>query len=943
MPINQSNQVDYLFKKIGYGVTTTANANVKSPSNETIASPLTLRGDIIWLTSNQIPTTQPGASAGVVTVYSDANANSVKATNDGTAPPYQTWKTGIVNWIDPSFGSTYAVKVYWDSTASSTPQSTGTQLFPDGTGADDEWFFDYNSGVLTFPDNIPSAVNGVTGKTIFIIGATFTGTIGLANIASVITGTVNTANVAILSNVIQVNDANIYYPALYSSNAGGNLASYVSSNVFYEPDVGNLTLHSNVLASTFYGNVVGFQANITGNLYAGNIYIIGAQTLTDMTASGNISANNIIAQSKIIGTLYGNVIGTTGTFSSNLYANNFDGNVHGNIYTDYIGSDLTNVVTFSIPTAIGLPTGGDATRPGTAAAGQLRYNSDRATLEFYNGSGWVDLTAIITVQQFNGDGVNTTYNLNSLVASSAAILVNINGTVQQPDIAYSVATVGGVSQINFAETPQTTDAIDIRFLSTGAETVDLSKYKGNVGIQGGLGLQGNIIPSSTNAYTIGNVTNQWNSVYSNAITVTSGVYWANGVPFASSTYSNANVTIYLPTDATIQSIQANLGAYQTYANANIGTLYNNNISIQANLGAYQIYANANIGTLYNNNISTQANLGAYQIYANANAVSQALAITSLATNANANTAAYLSTATIVTTGNIQAGNITVTGNITSVNYETITYTEIANVISASGNISTTANLLATNYLYSNGVNILNSVGSYQIYANANIGTLYLGNISTQSNLGAYQIYANANIGTLYNNNISTQANLGAYQIYANANTGAYQTWANATIASLTYSNANVIANLQHLTSNISTTGNISTNNLTITGLTTIQQTREVFTNVAITSANTVTLNYNNGTIFYCNSTAATGNFSANFTNFPTTSGYIVATTVIIPKSVTNLLPTVVNINGVTSTTVQWQSGAIPTTLNNNTNIISFTFINLGLNTYTVLGSYTGYS
>jgi hypothetical protein len=235
------------------------------------------------------------------------------------------------------------------------------------------------------------------------------------------------------------------------------------------------------------------------------------------------------------------------------------------------------------------------------------------------------------------------------------------------------------------------------------------------------------------------------------------------------------------------------------------------------------------------------------------------------------------------------------------------------------------------------------LGAFQIYANANIGTLYLGNISTQANLGAYQIYANANIGTLYLGNISTQANLGAFQIYANANTGAYQTWANATIASLTYSNANVIANLQHLTSNISTTGNISTNNLTITGLTTVQQTREVFTNVAITSANTVTLNYNNGAIFYCNSTAATGNFSANFTNFPTTSGYIVATTVIIPKSVTNLLPTVVNINGVTSTTVQWQSGAIPTTLNNNTNIISFTFINLGLNTYTVLGSYTGYS
>jgi hypothetical protein len=54
--------------------------------------------------------------------------------------------------------------------------------------------------------------------------------------------------------------------------------------------------------------------------------------------------------------------------------------------------------------------------------------------------------------------------------------------------------------------------------------------------------------------------------------------------------------------------------------------------------------------------SVNANIGAYQTFANANAASQATAITSLATNANTNTAAYLS-------GSISTGALTAIGNI----------------------------------------------------------------------------------------------------------------------------------------------------------------------------------------------------------------------------------------------------------------------------------------
>jgi hypothetical protein len=72
--------------------------------------------------------------------------------------------------------------------------------------------------------------------------------------------------------------------------------------------------------------------------------------------------------------------------------------------------------------------------------------------------------------------------------------------------------------------------------------------------------------------------------------------------------------------------------------ANIGVLYNANISTQANLG-----------TLFLGNLSTNANLGAFQTYAN----------TTFTTYSNANVAAYLP----IYAGNIAAGNVIVTSNV----------------------------------------------------------------------------------------------------------------------------------------------------------------------------------------------------------------------------------------------------------------------------------------
>jgi hypothetical protein len=84
----------------------------------------------------------------------------------------------------------------------------------------------------------------------------------------------------------------------------------------------------------------------------------------------------------------------------------------------------------------------------------------------------------------------------------------------------------------------------------------------------------------------------------------------------SSSYGNTEVAAYLPINSTITGIQANIGAYQTYANANIGSASAGNDTINANIGAYQTYTNANIGTTRTNLNTLDANVGAFHTYAN---------------------------------------------------------------------------------------------------------------------------------------------------------------------------------------------------------------------------------------------------------------------------------------------------------------------------------------
>jgi len=179
MSISDSQKVDFLWKKIGFGAAKTDISTIKDATNEAIPSPLILRGDIVWIESDKIPNQIPTTPTNIVELYSDEAATlpTIETTEDITSSPRRTWLTDLSNWIPPEFGSTYQIRVYIDNAGATSPQTTGTQIFAAGSGNNDQWFFDYQPGVLNFIGlNLPPGLT--TGKRIFISGARYIGTLG---------------------------------------------------------------------------------------------------------------------------------------------------------------------------------------------------------------------------------------------------------------------------------------------------------------------------------------------------------------------------------------------------------------------------------------------------------------------------------------------------------------------------------------------------------------------------------------------------------------------------------------------------------------------------------------------------------------------------------------------------------------------------------------------
>jgi hypothetical protein len=481
------------------------------------------------------------------------------------------------------------------------------------------------------------------------------------------------------------------------NSTSGNIATLVTTN-FSSPNVeitgGNVT--ANVT-----GNVTGTFANFSSNVYAE--WFIGKVDSTVGTFTTSVTTANIIAANSYINSSRANIQNIS-IAGSAIRSTATDLTLSANL------SNPNNIIRLDSVSAVNLPKGSTAQRPPAPEAGYIRFNTQLNTLEWWTGISWYYGQQSVSSQTITPDGLTATFTL-SQSSTTDGILVNINGTLQQAGSgAYTVLG----DQITFSEVPLATDIIEIRFLTSGttlsaydggiipnavhitSTTTSTSVLTGALIVDGGTGIAGPLYIGNT-----GDVSANIGSIYSLLQTLNANVG-------AYEIYANANAT----TQATsINTIQANLGAYQTYANANV-------VAIQANLGAYQTYANANV-------VAIQANLGAFQVFSNSNAASQTTSINTI----NANIGAYQ------------------------------TYAN-ANVVAIQANL-----------------------GAFQVFSNSNAATQATSINTINANVGAYQTYANANV-------VAIQANLGSFQTYANTKIGTNSN-SNLVVVSSTASTSNV--------------------------------------------------------------------------------------------------------------------------------------------------------
>ena len=272
MAISDSQKVDLLWKKVGFGKAKTDTNDSKKAPNEAITSDFIVKTNQIWAQSSSIPGVIPTSNSSVVNVYLDSVSGALETTEDTTSTDNRTWKTNVTNWIPPGFGATYQLKVYAAPTSTANVQTNGSQLFETGSGNDDQWYFDYQSGVLHFiGNNLPTAIGTSTSNVIYVAGAKYVGSTGIGADASGASMTYRKSNLAAVYADSNINEGDIIEVA----DAGdGEYAVYIAKQDS-PTSTGHLTLISTrdgagSDAATLSADVTFSSGNVTlGNVSSG--------------------------------------------------------------------------------------------------------------------------------------------------------------------------------------------------------------------------------------------------------------------------------------------------------------------------------------------------------------------------------------------------------------------------------------------------------------------------------------------------------------------------------------------------------------------------------------------------------------------------------------------------------------------------------------------------
>jgi hypothetical protein len=409
--------------------------------------------------------------------------------------------TANVSGVAKVFGNLVAAS---GTTASST--TTGALVVIGGVGVSGNLY----AGNL-FATNFSGNITNISGSSIFgNIGVTFAGAFGSVNTANaVVTGGYinNLANLtATTARVTNFSTGNAvisggYISALTNVTATtGNTVSWYATTL--NATASNITTGRTTNFST--GNAVisgGYISALTNayvttsaitNFSSGNVLVSGGYisalanittttgnvqswyaTALNATASNittgyaaNFSTGNAVISGGYISALANATITTANIGSINLSSLTVSSTV-GNLVLSPLLSNGNNVVTIAATSALQLPAGTTAQQPTPVYGGAIRWNNSTNTLEVYTGSGWISLLSQINNQTITPDGVSTAFTLD-YSTTAEGIIVSINGTLQQPGVAYTVAG----TQLDFTEIPLSTDIVSIRYIAAGTVTAE---------------------------------------------------------------------------------------------------------------------------------------------------------------------------------------------------------------------------------------------------------------------------------------------------------------------------------------------------------------------------------------------------------------------------------------------------------------------------------------
>jgi hypothetical protein len=237
-----------------------------------------------------------------------------------------------------------------------------------------------------------------------------------------------------------------------------------------------------------YLNISMYASNNRITLGDSSVTVIdlGANGRIEITVDGSLVGNINSSTTNLYNTVnIANISITTDTITSTSTSGNIILNAPGTGIVQVTGSD-----------AFGLPYGTYADRPANPTTGYLRFNTEAAYAEVWSGTSWNPINPPIYSQIITPTGTGNVYSLLAS-SSSAGAIVNINGTVQQPNTSYSVTG----NLITFTETPLSSDIIEVRLLTSGTSAIIPSSLVfGNTSVildSSNVNVTGNLIVSNS--------------------------------------------------------------------------------------------------------------------------------------------------------------------------------------------------------------------------------------------------------------------------------------------------------------------------------------------------------------------------------------------------------------------------------------------------------------